>query len=175
MNLSSNFNKYKPIIEYYQNTGHKLLNNFDILTKFYDVIEPLNNQMYYRAETSEFYIMENYQWLIITEEIIYNKLAQLTDEQIESLLVYIEKIVISNKFNNNKIIVSHIQFQKYCNYYHDACKDFDITEFNIDIEFDLETAECISKTINQGKIFQPKTFNLLTQYIKVIGLLGIEV
>ena len=62
----------------------------------------------------------------------------------------------------------------YCNYYYDVCKDYNVIEFTINIEFDEETAECISKTINQGELVQPKTFNSLARYIKVVGLLGIE-
>lgn len=185
MNLPNNFDKYKPMIQFYHNTGNKILSNLNDLAKFYLEIKNLALCHYSVGRgRKQYYFMEQGQTIEITEENIYHRLAELTDKEIEAgifklritpKLKELRKVIIGNKFNDNKIRVSYNKFQKYCNYYYDVCKDYDVIEFDIDIEFDLETAKEVSDTINFGILFSPTNTSSLNQYIKVVGFLGIEI
>lgn len=185
MNLPSNFDKYKPIIEWMQKTGSNLnlsFANFKELLSFCLNAGVIRGFRWNKDETI-FHLSDRDGGMLVDEKLIYDRLAQLTDARIEYILtrysnqvklIALQKVIIGNKSNNNKIMVSYVNFQKYCNYYYDVCKDYDVIEFSIDIEFDEEAAKSVSMTVNQGELIRPKTFNSFVQYIKVIGLLGVE-
>ena len=70
---------------------------------------------------TEFHFIEHEGGTLITEDVIYNRLAQLTDERIEAILIRfkrspklieLRKVIINNKYNNSLINVSYVQFIK---------------------------------------------------------------
>jgi hypothetical protein len=183
MELPDNFNKYNGITEWYRNLGCKMFNNHNALVDFYCKAKQINYTVNCSTPKLHYYIYEGHQKLILTEEIVYHKLAQLTDQEIEFALAQItcstklrelSMLTIGNKFNDIAIKVSNLKFQKYCNYCYDVCREFNVNDFTINIEFDQETADCVSKTINLGVIVKPSSFKSLVQYIEVIGLLRLN-
>lgn len=183
MELPSNFNKYKRIIEWYRTAGTNLFDKYTDLFDFYCVAKQLKHSWGHQNGDIIYYATENDKTVILNQDNIQDKLANLTNEEIELALTKypvditlkrLKMLTISNKFNHHKIVISDIQFHKYCSYYYDVCRDFNVENFVIDIEFDEQTAYHVSVTINNGRISKPSSFKSLSQYIEVISLLGVN-
>ena len=177
MNLPDNFKKYNQVIEFYRNATNILTDHSDLCI-FYCKAKNLSYSWDHKGFVKVAWKADN-----LTEENIYDKLSSLTDQEIENELnkfivsnelKSVSTLTISNKFNHHIIQISEIQFRKYCSYYHDVCKDFNVKDFSIDIEFDQETANYVTETINEGQITKPNNFKSLVQYVNVIALLGVN-
>ena len=201
MNLLSNFNKFK---EYFQYLGIISLADF---IKFYYISVDLdqvgwkNCGRYYCSNKwlghcSQSIDFEKYIFTCfktgeridyeLTEEFMFEQLADLTQEDIKRGLVSSEiqgrldefrYLTIKSKYSGIEFNVLRNKFKKYCAFYQtylEFSKEKLPDILVIHVDFDQNTANLVAETINRGKFDKPKDFDMLVKYIDLLRYLQVD-
>ena len=129
----------------------------------------------------------------VPKEFLYEQLSAVSDDDIMKYcnelrsygkLCKIEKIpdyiIITNKFNDSKILVEKHNLENYCGYNkfvddYNLLMDEKIKTFNIDVEFNDKVALDISTLLNEGNIPDTNSIEEFQQQSEVMDFLQINI
>jgi hypothetical protein len=199
MNLPPNFNIFKEYLHYLQIISLK-----DYIKFYYLSINPNQTDWFYNdhyrryystkrtpGDNPEFFSLIDLKYttkfeetIKLTEEYVYNLLANVTQDQIKTALIYIEMkaplkdwryLTIQSK-SGVEFTVLRKNFKRYCQFYEDF-KEFSDklgSTLILSIDFDQNVGNLVAKTINSKEFVKPVDFELMIKYIDLLRYLGVN-
>lgn len=187
MDLPSNFDKYKHIINYCRKLGYNCLSTNEEVIRF---LNPDTHRFYFIRKVDnkleyEYLDMMGDEFIyfdlnVITEE-QYKRLSSIKDEDIKHYLqrffnlppkLINQDLTYTIKNNSSKIVIAKNLFHSYCKY-SDLLAGYDVNEFTIDVKFDDLTSKYFIELLTDREI-NPKIDDFhLKQLINLIEFLNV--